>query len=93
MNWTISDDVPEYRIGIWRVLARAAIRKEERGEWTAKIRDVFFNLEALDRLNAAETLGKLGYTTRNQGDELFDHESRLNDGLLFGMRSMGTCQF
>ena len=63
----ISDDVPEYRIGIWRVLSRAAIQEEQRSEWIAKIRDVFLDEEAPDRLHAAETLGKLGYTVPEQG--------------------------
>jgi SSS family solute:Na+ symporter len=65
-------DVPEYRIGIWRVLSRAAIQEEQRSEWTTKIRDVFLDEGAPDRAHAAETLGKLDYIVREQGDELFD---------------------
>jgi len=77
-----SAGVPEYRIGIWRVLSRTAILEEQRSEWITKIRDVFLDEDAPDRLHAAETLGKLGYTVREQGDELFDRESRSNDSPL-----------
>ena len=52
---------PQYRIGIWRVLARAAYNEKERQEQTKKIRDVFFDTASPDRLHAAETLAKLGY--------------------------------
>ncbi len=52
---------PEYRIGIWRVLARAAHQKKDRDRWVSNIRDVFLDSEAPDRLHAAETLAKLRY--------------------------------
>ncbi len=54
-------DEPEYRIGIWRVLARAASNKAERNSWVNKIRDVFLDPKSPDRLHAAETLAKLKY--------------------------------
>ena len=47
---------PQYRIGIWRVLARAANTEEERDEWIGKIHDVFKDPSSPDRLCAAETL-------------------------------------
>ena len=52
---------PEYRIGIWRVLARASYDPKEQRRWTQQIRDVFLDPEAPDRLHAVETLAKLGY--------------------------------
>lgn len=52
---------PQYRIGIWRVLARAADNEEQRNKWTGSIRKVFLNPAATDRLHAVETLAKLGY--------------------------------
>lgn len=51
----------EYRIGIWRVLAKASYDPNEKRSWVSKIRDVFINPEAPDRLHASETLAKLGY--------------------------------
>ena len=53
---------PEYRIGIWRVLARATHDPKERCRWVHRIRDIFLDPTAPDRLHAVETLAKLGYT-------------------------------
>ena len=52
---------PQYRIGIWRVLARAADSEQEQAKWIGKIRDVFVDATAPDRPHAAETLAKLNY--------------------------------
>ena len=58
-------DEPQYRIGIWRVLARASYKDKEREEWTKKICEVFFDTASPDRLHAAETLAKLGYKLKD----------------------------
>lgn len=50
---------PEYRIGIWRVLARTANSEEERKNWIDKIRQVIGDPKAPDRLHAVETFAKL----------------------------------
>jgi solute:Na+ symporter, SSS family len=63
---------PQYRIGIWRVLAQAASSERERAEWIGKIRDVFMDRAAPDRINAAETLAKLRYKVR---DDETDNET------------------
>ncbi len=52
---------PQYRIGIWRVLARAASDPKEKRRWIEKIRRVFLDQDAPDRLHAVETLAKLEY--------------------------------
>ena len=52
---------PEYRIGIWRVLARAANNEREQTQWIDKIHDVLNDPAAVDRTHAAETLAKLRY--------------------------------
>jgi solute:Na+ symporter, SSS family len=54
-----SGEEPEYRIGIWRVLAKAALSTDERESWVAKIRAAFLDVEGPDRLHATETLAKL----------------------------------
>ena len=59
-----SQDVPKYRIGVWRVLAQAALDTEERRGYENKILAVLLDPKAPDRLHAAETLGKLGVTSR-----------------------------
>lgn len=54
-------DIPQYRIGIWRVLAQAAPNAEERESWIGKIVEVYHNTHSPDRLHAIETLAKLRY--------------------------------
>jgi len=56
---------PQYRIGVWRVLAQAAPDEQARKQYVDKITAVFFDLKASDRLHASETLGKLGYTSHD----------------------------
>jgi len=58
---SIYGNEPQYRIGIWRVLARAADSEQEQAKWIGKIRDVFVDATAPDRPHAAETLAKLNY--------------------------------
>lgn len=50
---------PRYRIGIWRVLARASYDPQRREEWTTKILAAFVEPDSPDRVNAVETLAKL----------------------------------
>jgi SSS family solute:Na+ symporter len=60
---------PQYRIGIWRVLARAAARDDEHAQWVGKICDVFVDPAASDRLHAVETLAKLNYVVDKKDSE------------------------
>lgn len=60
---------PQYRIGIWRVLAKANIEQRQSAQWVAKIRAVFLDPAASDRLHAVESLAKLGYRAQ-PGEEL-----------------------
>lgn len=60
-----SQDVPKYRIGVWRVLAQASLDAQERRKYEDKILAVLLDPKAPDRLHAAETLGKLGVTSRD----------------------------
>jgi len=53
-------DQPRYRIGIWRVLAQAAVTTEERESWIDRIVAVYNDPSSIDRLHAIETLAKLG---------------------------------
>lgn len=55
-------DEPQYRIGIWRVLA--SLERHNRSAYAARlgqIREVFLDDAAPDRIHAVETLAKLGY--------------------------------
>jgi len=50
---------PQYRIGIWRVLAQASNTESERQQWIAKIQAAYADENGPDRLHAIETLAKL----------------------------------
>ena len=52
-------DRTPYRIGIWRVLAQAETKTEEKEKWVNKIIQAFINEFGEDRIHAAETLAKL----------------------------------
>ena len=49
------------RIGAWRVLAATEASAEERARWIQRIEEVFLDSAAADRLQAVESLGKLGH--------------------------------
>jgi solute:Na+ symporter, SSS family len=68
---TAHDTEPQYRIGIWRVLAQAADSPAGRDPWVAKIRQAFLEPAGPDQGHALESLGKLGYQVRPSGDEAF----------------------
>ncbi len=75
-------DMPEYRIGIRRVLAQAVDDPSRRAPLIDEIRGAFLAAEGADRIHAAETLGKLGYVSRKEDGGEFERvafagESRL----------------
>jgi len=49
-----------YRIGVWRVLARAAWTEGDRRGFSSRIRSIMIDPQSTNRLSAAESLGKLG---------------------------------
>jgi SSS family solute:Na+ symporter len=49
-----------YRMGVWRVMARAAQKPAERRQFIEQIHRVLLDPTAADRLHAAESLAKLG---------------------------------
>lgn len=54
------DSLPQYRVGIWRVLAQASLDDAE--IYRDHIVKAFENREGNDRIHAAETAAKLGYS-------------------------------
>ena len=57
----IANNAPDsYRVGVWRVMARAATTEKLRAGFVEKIRRVMHDPTASDRLQAAESLAKLG---------------------------------
>ena len=73
---------PEYRIGIWRVLAQNARIHQQHDAWTEKILAAFLDTRGPDRLHAAETLGKLGYRAGGREAEAFELAARTAPGPL-----------
>jgi SSS family solute:Na+ symporter len=67
---------PQYRIGIWRVLAESARDDRSREPWVRRIADAFFETGGPDRLHASETLGKLGYRPNATEAEAFESAAR-----------------
>lgn len=50
---------PQYRIGIWRVLAQSAQNNTDKKKIFQKIYKAYTDMEGVDRLHATETLAKL----------------------------------
>lgn len=71
-----------YRIGIWRVLAQAARNPDAREPWVQRILTVFLDAEAMDRLHASETLGKLDYRAHGEDADPFEAAARTGLGPL-----------
>ncbi|MDR1096702.1 MAG: hypothetical protein LBL57_01070 [Tannerella sp.] len=57
-EWNKNGHVPQYRIGIWRVLYRCA-GTEEKHTWSDLIHNAFTDESSPDRIHAVETLAKL----------------------------------
>jgi len=75
------EEKAEYRIGIWRVLAKATYDPPQKSRWVHEIRDVFLDAKAPDRLHAVETLAKLGYKVpvAPSEEEIEDLQRKLNE--------------
>lgn len=54
-------DEPQHRIGVWRVLARAAPNNQQREKFLEQLRAAALEPHGPDVLHAVETLAKLGY--------------------------------
>ncbi|MDO9591640.1 MAG: hypothetical protein Q7I98_00415, partial [Erysipelotrichaceae bacterium] len=70
---------PQYRIGIWRVMAQASQDQSQRAQWQMKIRDVFLDIAGPDRVHAAESLGKLGYKPEESEIGVFAEAAKSQD--------------
>ena len=70
--------VAPYRIGVWRVLARAT-NGEERNRYIEKIRAVMRDPQAIDRISAPESLGKLNAASRADRNLIFDWMKTADD--------------
>ncbi|MEO7297975.1 MAG: hypothetical protein ABI042_05295 [Verrucomicrobiota bacterium] len=67
---------PQYRVVLWRVMARQSRGHLERTKWLGEIRKVFLDKNAPDRLHAVEALAKLGYNPQGTERTEFVNVSR-----------------
>lgn len=70
---------PMYRITVWRVMARAAAKEQERRAYVERIRRAVLDLNGPDRGHAAESLGKLGEAIPADREALLQWVATLND--------------
>lgn len=64
---------PQYRIGIWRVLAQLPTYQGHPNPWIEKILEVYNQPDATDRIHASESIAKLKYPV----DALPDEKSKI----------------
>ena len=77
-----SATTPKYRIGIWRVLARAEHGADQKAAWLAPIKAAFLDEAGPDRLHAVETLAKLGYRPPPEARPRFEAALAAEDGAM-----------
>ncbi len=75
-------DTPQYRIGIWRVLAREAQTDTERKMWIDEMARVYADISQPDRLHAAESLAKLNVNLREIAPGLVGSDLAGSDTLM-----------
>jgi len=68
-----------YRIGVWRVMARAAATEADRLRFVERIRQALLDLNGPDRLHAAESLAKLGKANPADRAAIAKWEATLDD--------------
>jgi hypothetical protein len=56
---------PQYRIGVWRTLARATGGTDNRRSYVERVRQAMLDVNGPDRLHAVETMAKLGVADRS----------------------------
>ncbi len=83
-------ETPQYRIGLWRVLAKGAKTAEEQKAWTDNIIHVYTDLSQPDRLHAAESLAKLNINLNEIAPNLVKKDLNSNDTLMQAFVSWGS---
>ncbi len=70
---------PQYRMGIWRVLARAASDRTQRGKYVRDIVNSYWAPDCPDAVHALESLAKLGYVIpKGERQRWIDSQARLD---------------
>ena len=80
-----------YRIGIWRVLAQAETKAEEKEKWIQKILQAFTDENGKDRVHAAETLAKLRISPLKDYPDITRRAMEANNKSLSLYTRWGNC--
>jgi hypothetical protein len=75
------DSIPQKRIGFWRCKYRLSRTENERKIWLEKIKDAYSNTGGADRIHAAETLAKLGFSLRHFDDSTVEKDLKSESDL------------
>tara|TARA_R110002049_G_scaffold28018_4_gene96648 strand:+ start:64743 stop:65702 length:960 start_codon:yes stop_codon:yes gene_type:complete len=83
-------DEPYYRIGVWRVLNRAAITSDEKNQWLDSISKVYEEYTSIDRIHAVETLAKLRISPNSIAVAVTDSILKTTHDAMWGYTYWGT---
>lgn len=83
-------EIPQYRIGIWRVMAKEAATHEEHKRWVERVIDIYTDTTQSDRLHAAESLAKLNVNLWNLSPSVVLHDLHEGDPVMRAFVSWGT---
>jgi hypothetical protein len=75
------EQTPQNRIGFWRCRYRLSDSEKMREKWLNKIRNAYLDIGGPDRIHAAETLAKLGFSLQNLDDKLVESDLKSNTDL------------
>ena len=84
------NDTPQYRIGIWRVLASEARTDNEQKRWINKIDSVYADTLQPDRLHAAESLAKLSVNLQEIYPNIVASDLKSTDTLMRAFVTWGS---
>lgn len=82
--------IPEKRIGFWRINYKVAATEKERNIWLQNIVVAYLNIHGTDRIHAAETLSKLGYSFRNLNPAVVSDDLANAQGMLYSFVLWGN---
>lgn len=66
------DSIPQKRVGFWRCKYRLSRTENDRKKWLDKIKNAYQNTSGPDRVHAAETLAKLGFSLKHFDDRIVE---------------------
>lgn len=82
-------NVPQKRIGFWRSSYKISQSSKEKSKWINKIKNAYLDGSGNDRVHAAESLSKLGFSL-NHFDHTIVADDERNGGMLASFVIWGT---